>query len=56
MREASRVAESVGYQVAATMCIVDRLDPAADEFKALYPFYSLFTVRDLLPDSTHTPV
>jgi orotate phosphoribosyltransferase len=48
--EACRAAESEGYEVAATMCIVDRLDPSAARLKDSYPFFSLFTVRDLIPD------
>jgi orotate phosphoribosyltransferase len=50
--EACRVAESVGYEVGATMCIVDRLDSASEPLKQRYPFFSLFTVRDLLPEGT----
>lgn len=52
LMEACRVAESAGYEVVATMCIVDRLEPSADEFRARYPFYPLFTVRDLLPEGS----
>ena len=56
LMEACQAAESVGYEVAATMCIVDRLDAGADQLKKRYPFYSLFTVEDLLPEGTSRPV
>jgi orotate phosphoribosyltransferase len=49
--EACGAAESEGYEVAATMCLVDRLDPASARLKDRYPFYPLFTVRDLMPDA-----
>jgi orotate phosphoribosyltransferase len=52
LMEACRAAESEGYQVAATMCIVDRLETASGKLKARYPFHSLFTVRDLLPEGS----
>jgi len=55
LMEACRVAESVGYEVVATMCLVDRLEPASASLKSRYPFYSIFTIRDLLPEGSPRP-
>ena len=50
LMEACRAVESAGYKVAATMCVIDRLEKPAETLRARYPFYSLFTIGDLLPE------
>lgn len=52
LMEACRAAEDAGYEVVATTCIVDRLEASAEPLRSLYPFYPLFTVRDLLPEGS----
>lgn len=44
--EAVRAVEERGAQVVAIICIVDRLQGAAELFADKYPFQPLFTIRD----------
>lgn len=48
--DACEKVESLGYRVAATMCVVDREEGGGDTIAARYPFYPLLTVRDVLPE------
>jgi orotate phosphoribosyltransferase len=52
LMEAAGAAESEGYEVSAVMCLVDRLEEASGSLKGRYPFHSLFTIRDLLPEGS----
>ena len=49
--EACEKIEEAGYEVAATMCVVDRHEGGAEAICARYPFYPIFTIKDLLPDA-----
>jgi orotate phosphoribosyltransferase len=49
--EACGKVESAGYKVAATMCVVDREEGGTEAIRSRYPFYPIFTVRDLMSDS-----
>jgi orotate phosphoribosyltransferase len=49
MLEACDRVEEAGYRVAATMCVVDRLEGGGETIAARYPFFPLFTVDELLP-------
>ena len=41
-------AEEAGYKVAATLCVVDREDGGTSAIADRYPFYPVFTARELL--------
>ena len=43
-------AEQAGYQVVAAFCVVDREEGGTELIAKRYPFYSLFTAKDLLND------
>jgi len=45
---AAEKAEAAGYEVAAAFCIVDREEGGTDLIAKRYPFYPLFTAKDLL--------
>ena len=49
--EACDRVEEVGYKVVATMCVVDRNEGGTEAVRARYPFYPIFTVKDLLPNA-----
>ena len=40
--------EESGYRVAATFCVVDREEGGTENITRRYPFYPLFTARELL--------
>ncbi len=46
--EACDKVEEAGYRVVATMCVVDREEGGTESVAARYPFYPLFTAKDLL--------
>jgi orotate phosphoribosyltransferase len=46
--EACDKVEAAGYEVTATMCVVDREEGGTEAVAGRYPFYPLFTARDLL--------
>ena len=46
--EACDKMEQAGYKVAATMCVVDREEGGTEAIKKRYPFFPLFTAKDLL--------
>jgi orotate phosphoribosyltransferase len=46
--KACQKAEEAGYVVAATFCVVDREEGGTEAVVARYPFYPLFTARELL--------
>lgn len=46
--KAAEKAEQAGYEVVATFCVVDREEGGAEMISKKYPFYSLFTAKDLL--------
>src|SRR6185436_4698328 len=48
--KAAEKAEEAGYEVAATFCVVDREEGGAELIAKRYPFYPLFTAKDLLKD------
>jgi orotate phosphoribosyltransferase len=41
-------AEEAGYQVAATLCVVDREEGGTEAIVARYPFHPMFTAKELL--------
>ena len=49
--KAAEKAEQAGYKVVATFCVVDREEGGADLLRKKYPFYSIFTAKDLLKDA-----
>lgn len=49
--EACRKVEAAGYEVAATMCVVDREEEGTEAVRLRYPFYPIFTAADLLADT-----
>ena len=49
LRAAER-AEQAGYEVAAAFCVVDREEGGAEIIGKRYPFYALFTAKELLKD------
>jgi orotate phosphoribosyltransferase len=49
--KAAEKAEEAGYQVVAAFCIVDREEGGSEQIAKRYPFYALFTAKDLLTDS-----
>ena len=50
LRAAER-AEQAGYEVAAAFCVVDREEGGAEIIGKRYPFYALFTAKELLKDA-----
>ena len=46
--KAAEKAEQAGYKVAATFCVVDREEGGTELLRQKYPFYALFTAKDLL--------
>ena len=46
--KACELAEAAGYRVAAAFCVVDREEGGTRTIESRYPFYSLFTARQLL--------
>ena len=46
--EACDKVEEAGYKVAATMCVVDREEGGTEAIEQRYPFFPLFTAKDLL--------
>src|ERR1044072_9503369 len=46
--KACELAESAGYRVAATLCVVDREEGGTETISKRYPFYPLFTAKQLL--------
>ena len=46
--EACEKVESAGYEVAATLCVVDRDEGGAEAIRARYAFHPIFTAKDLL--------
>jgi orotate phosphoribosyltransferase len=49
--KASEKAEEAGYEVVATFCVVDREEGGAELIAKRYPFYALFTAKELLKDA-----
>jgi orotate phosphoribosyltransferase len=48
--KAADKAEEAGYQVVAAFCVVDREEGGTELIAKRYPFYPLFTAKDLLKD------
>jgi len=46
--KAAEMAEKAGYRVAATFCVVDREEGGTQAVASRYPFYPLFTAKQLL--------
>src|SRR5262245_25628981 len=46
--KAAEKAEEAGYEVVATFCVVDREEGGAELIAKRYPFYALFTAKELL--------
>jgi orotate phosphoribosyltransferase len=44
-------AEEAGYKVVAAFCVVDREEGGTELIAKRYPFYSLFTAKELLKDA-----
>jgi len=44
-------AEEAGYEVVAAFCVVDREEGGTELIAKRYPFYALFTARELLKDA-----
>ena len=49
--KAAEKAEQVGYEVAVAFCVVDREEGGTELIAKRYPFYPLFTARELLNDA-----
>jgi orotate phosphoribosyltransferase len=49
--KAAEKAEEAGYQVVAAFCVVDREEGGTELIAKRYPFYPLFTAKDLLKDA-----
>ncbi len=49
--KAAYKAEEAGYEIAATFCVVDREEGGTDLIAKRYPFYPLFTAKELLNDA-----
>lgn len=49
--KAAEKAEEAGYEVAATFCVVDREEGGTELIAKRYPFYPLFTAKELLKDA-----
>jgi orotate phosphoribosyltransferase len=48
---AAEASERAGYQVAAAFCVVDREEGGTQTIAGKYPFYPLFTAKELLKDA-----
>ena len=48
--KAAEKAEEAGYQVSAAFCVVDREEGGTELITKRYPFYPLFTAKELLKD------
>lgn len=49
--KAAEKAEEAGYEVAAAFCVVDREEGSSELIAKRYPFYALFTAKELLKDA-----
>ena len=49
--KAAERAEQTGYQVVATLCVVDREEGGTELIRKKYPFHCLFTAKELLKDA-----
>jgi orotate phosphoribosyltransferase len=49
--KACEKAEEAGYSVAATFCVVDREEGGTEAITRRYPFYPLFTAKELVKSS-----
>jgi orotate phosphoribosyltransferase len=49
--KAAEKAEEAGFEVAAAFCVVDREEGGTELVAKRYPFYPLFTAKDLLKDA-----
>jgi orotate phosphoribosyltransferase len=49
--KAAEQAEEAGYEVVAAFCVVDREEGGTELIAKRYPFYSLFTAKELLNDA-----
>jgi orotate phosphoribosyltransferase len=49
--KAADKAEQAGYEVVAAFCVVDREEGGTELIAKRYPFYPLFTAKDLLKDA-----
>ncbi len=49
--KAAEKAEEAGYEVVATFCVVDREEGGTELIAQRYPFYPLFTAKELLKDA-----
>jgi len=49
--KAAEKAEEAGYEVVATFCVVDREEGGTELIAKRYPFYPLFTAKELLKDA-----
>jgi orotate phosphoribosyltransferase len=49
--KAAEKAEAAGYEVAAAFCVVDREEGGTELIAKRYPFYPLFTAKELLRDA-----
>jgi orotate phosphoribosyltransferase len=49
--KAAEKAEEAGFEVAATFCVVDRQEGGTELIAKRYPFYPLFTAKELLKDA-----
>ncbi len=48
---AAEKAEQAGYRVVAAFCVVDREEGGTEAIAKRYPFYALFTARELLKNA-----
>lgn len=48
---AAEKAEEAGYKVVAAFCVVDREEGGTELIRKKYPFYALFTAKELLRDA-----
>ena len=48
---AAEKAEEAGYEVVAAFCVVDREEGGTELIAKRYPFYPLFTAKELLKDA-----
>jgi orotate phosphoribosyltransferase len=48
---AAEKAEEAGYRVVAAFCVVDREEGGTELIAKKYPFYALFTAKELLKDA-----
>jgi orotate phosphoribosyltransferase len=49
--KAAEKAEEAGYEVVASFCVVDREEGGTELIAKRYPFYPLFTAKELLRDA-----